>query len=42
MSMIRCRTIRGISTYASVVTSPTTTTRPVVTTVSTATRLFGS
>src|SRR6188768_3896729 len=42
MSMIRCRTIRGISTYDSVVTSPATTTRPVVTRHSTATRLFGS
>ena len=31
MSMIRCRTILGISTYASVVTSPATTTSPVVT-----------
>src|SRR6476619_3199135 len=36
------RTILGISTYASVVTSPATWTRPVVTIVSTATRLPGS
>ena len=42
MSRIRLRTILGISTYASVVTSPATTTRPVVTRVSTATRLCGS
>src|SRR5829696_1363938 len=42
MSITRCRTILGISTYASVVTSPATTTRPVVTSASTATRLCGS
>src|SRR3954453_13590082 len=42
MSMIRSRTTRGISTYDSVVTSPATTTRPVVTRHSTATRLSGS
>ncbi len=36
------RTICGISTYASVVTSPATCTRPVVTIVSTATRDVGS
>ncbi len=42
MSMMRSRTTRGISTYDSVVTSPATTTRPVVTRHSTATRLFGS
>ena len=36
------RTMRGISTYASVVTSPATCTSPVVTMVSTATRLPGS
>ena len=40
MSRIRSRTISGISAYASVVTSPATTTRPVVTRVSTATRLL--
>ena len=42
MSMMRSRTTRGISTYDSVVTSPATTTSPVVTRHSTATRLFGS
>src|SRR3954468_8535023 len=36
------RTIRGMSTYREVVTSPATWTRPVVTIVSTATRLAGS
>src|ERR687890_1861708 len=36
------RTIRGMSTYEDVVTSPATWTRPVVTIVSTATRLRGS
>ncbi len=36
------RTISGISTHVSVVTSPATTTRPVVNNVSTATRLCGS
>ena len=40
MSMIRSRTTRGISTYDSVVTSPATTTSPVVTRHSTATRLL--
>ena len=39
---IRSRTIRGISTYPAVVTSPATWTSPVVTRVSTATRLVGS
>src|SRR5665647_1620954 len=42
MSVMHLRTIDGISTYASVVTSPATCTRPVVTRVSTATRLCGS
>jgi hypothetical protein len=42
ISRIRLRTMPGMSTYALVVTSPPTTTRPVVTRVSTATRLFGS
>src|SRR3954462_3485311 len=36
------RTIRGMSTYDDVVTSPATCTSPVVTMVSTATRLAGS
>ena len=39
MSTTRCRTRLGISEYASVVTSPAIITRPVVTSVSTATRL---
>ena len=42
MSVMRSRTIAGISTYPDVVTSPATCTRPVVTSVSTATRLCGS
>src|SRR5687768_2580427 len=42
MSLIVSRAIVGASTYASVVTSPARTTCPVVTSVSTATRLFGS
>ena len=43
MAEISWRTISGISTYAlSVVTSPATCTRPVVTMVSTATRAVGS
>src|SRR5665647_1847319 len=42
MSRTRWRAIFAMSTYASVVTSPATTTSPVVTRVSTATRLLGS
>src|SRR4051794_3707374 len=42
MVRIRSRTICFTSTYPVVVTSPATTTRPVVSSVSTATRLFGS
>src|SRR3954462_5932898 len=42
MSRIFSRTIVGMSAYASVVTSPATCTWPVVMSVSTATRLFGS
>src|SRR3954454_14504982 len=42
MDRIRPRTSAAIGAYASVVTSPATTTSPVVSSVSTATRLFGS
>src|SRR3954451_913042 len=42
MVRIRSRTICFTSTYPVVVTSPATTTRPVVSSVSTATRLWGS
>src|SRR6478736_9735941 len=42
MPLTTWRTICGISTYALVVTSPATCTRPVVTIVSTATRACGS
>src|SRR2546422_2797759 len=42
MSRILLRTSRGMSTYVSVEISPATTTRPVVTSVSHATRLFRS
>ncbi len=42
ISAIRARTSRGMSTYVSVVISPATTTRPVVISVSQATRPAGS
>src|SRR3712207_549569 len=42
ISAIRCRTSRGMSTYVCVVISPATTTRPVVISVSHATRPSGS
>jgi hypothetical protein len=42
MLAIRSRTSRGMSTYVSVVISPATTTSPVVTSVSQATRPYGS
>jgi hypothetical protein len=42
MLAIRSRTSRGMSTYVSVVISPATTTSPVVTSVSHATRPYGS
>ena len=42
MSRIVSRTMRGMSTYALVVISPITSTRPVVIAVSQATRAIGS
>jgi hypothetical protein len=42
MAAIRSRTSRGMSTYVAVVISPATTTSPVVTSVSHATRPYGS
>jgi hypothetical protein len=42
MLAIRSRTSRGMSTYVWVVISPATTTSPVVTSVSQATRPYGS